>query len=424
VTDPESRFVQQGSSATLANVGDAAYQDVVVASTDFTRSDGPAITPENVDIYPSIVGVMGPGNEREIGINLTLPVGGALLPPDGTHVFTGNIVATDTITGDKALLPVTVTVVVPAQEPVEIDPRCLQVDLYAPGGSAGLVPGIFRLEGQAERSMSTDTMLLGGCESPLPIFRWASYANDCAGVEVRWEPRFDLTVYPVHPAQSPEEAVQNAPVWRAVNLSDTSIQYPLYAEELSGFYVWQISAVPVNVPGFDIPLDEFVPVLSEIWAFCVETPTFIEERKPMELLWVPGSLEMEGVATATATLVMGTDFAKQIREDSVLTFTLGDAEGEEIGSFDASLSSVTFSSLSPYDGNPAAMDFDFIYMPANMFPGDMILRVRNGETILGEWTLGPPGDRELRIKAAIGSAFASLTLASKLPPRESEEPAA
>jgi hypothetical protein len=220
---------------------------------------------------------MAAGDRMSIGVELKLRVGGNLLPLGATSSFTGNLVAQDSVTGDKASLPVTVTITVPPATLIQIDSRCLQVELHIPGGPASLAPGVFSLDGQASTSQP-DIVSLGGPQTEFPVFEWASYADGCPGFPDQWHPEYALSVYPVYPAQSPEEAVQNEPIWRAVSISNTSIQYPPTAEPLSGLYVWQVVALPVLQDKPGVKIENLNQVGSDIWMFYVGEPSPVKHR--------------------------------------------------------------------------------------------------------------------------------------------------
>jgi hypothetical protein len=410
VRSGSARLVQHGSSATLLNAGDGPYENVVVTMTDLTGDSGGIITPENVEIFPSIPGPMAARESRNIQVTFMIPVGGDLLPPGETHTFTGNMIAMDTLTGDRAVLPVTITVVVPQLETIEIDPRCFQLSLYRPGVPASQVLQIFQPD-PGNAALEEALTIMGGSEEPFPVFEWAINADGCPGYGETWTASYTLTIYPVYPAQSPEEAVDNPPVWRAVNLDDTSIEYPANAEPLSGFYVWQVSVVPVALPESGVMIGSLGPFNSEIWAFCVgEVGFVVEAPEQPDLIWIPPGILTTRKASATASLVISPVLASTIEQGDSFDFVVTDVGTNQSETFTIDFSTVEFAPSSPVPGfGAAAIQIDLIVLD-DVIPDRSVLQIRSGDSYFSQFDLPDNFSGSLEIKAVIGDNEAKLLM--------------
>jgi len=401
--------------AHIMNTGEADFHQVVISMTDLVSSGGLRITPEMVEIWPSIVGELPGGESAEVNVIFTIPIDDEMMAAGG-GVFMGSMIATDAILGDTAALPVSVTIQIPGEELVEIDPLCLQVDLLWPGVPAETVPGVFYEN--PEEFPEEVAEALGGCESPFPLFGWASYAGDCPGYMETWVPSHTLTVYPVYPGQSAEEAMANQPVWRQSGIMETSIQYPLTAEELAGFYLWQVEVVPQAMPGMPVTVGPQTPVFSEIWAFCVEgrLPGRPEEIPfEGEIAWFPTLRIIEGCGMVPATLVISEGAAGGIGFGTSASVWITDDRGDTM-TIDLNLAGIQFSDWNPLpDFGPAAIVFGLNLtvvgeVSDGMGPDDLVMQMYNGGVMLGQLVLDGRSNGRLTVGADISGATAEFPL--------------
>jgi len=399
-------------SANLLNVGETAVENVTLSMTDLVSSDGRAIVPENVEIYPSIIDMLpGLGSEL-ININFVIPIDEEFLIAGG-GVFTGNLIAKNTQTGDMALLPVSITITTPGGLIIEVDPLCLKVELHAPGVPSELLPEDFynAIDGNA----SEFSEALGGCYDPFPLFEWGSFADGCPGYMETWAPSYKLTVYPIYPSQSAESAVTNAPVWTADGLTDTFIQYSLGAEPLDGFYMWQVEVIPVPIAGLGVNVAPIDPVISEIWAFCVDAKGAISEPTPIEgdIAWYPQGGTINACGMVPAALVLSPEAVADITAGTQASLSLSDPNGETL-TIDLDLAGLQYSDMNPMpDFGPVAITFGINVTPngfigLGMLPGDLSIQIYNGGMMLGEIRLDDSSTGEFKLGAVIGGASADV----------------
>lgn len=387
--------VQIDFDTELLNTGDAAFDDVTISVTELTGIDGAVISPEMVELFPSIIGFLDADGFEPVNGTFYIPTD--ILQPQQTNTFMGSLVATDSTTGEIAYLPINVTIITPGAEFIEIDPTCLQVDLLTPGYHVD-DPGFqdyFSVSNNGKVITSEELIgILGGCVEPFPQFEWFGYGFDCEGYMETWSPEYTISVYPIYPSQSPEEAVNNPPVWMESGIQDTFIQYPPNAEQLDGVYVWQIQAEPA---AYDPTVEVFplTPVFSQIFTFCVQGGTSPIELTEGNLEWVPGSLLFDGCGMQAGTVVLSNDLITRITADSMFELILENGSGDQVSvDFDPAL--MGFSQWNPDPSfGPAAIDFGFNFTPVDfvgngMNPSDIELQVYyNGEPVIegldGEW---------------------------------------
>ena len=408
-------MVERTAIGHILNTGDGGYENVVISMTDLVSPDGRTISPESVEIAPSIIGEFGAQESQEVTVIFTIPMDVELLA-DGGGVFMGSMIAQDTVTGDEASVAVSVTIVTPGMQYVPVDPGCLTVDLLGPGASADFIPA--SMYGDPAGLPSEAAELLGGCDTAFPLFEWASYADGCPGYPETWRPSYTLTVYPVYPSQSAEEGVSNTPVWRETGLTDTYIAYPPSAEQLAGFYMWQVEAIPEANPGSGVTVGPLAPVYSDIWVFCVEGE--VPGAPPLppiegDLLWVPAEQTINGCGMVSEVLVISSRAAESIGGNTSFSLTIID---EDAGSVPIGLNmaGMQFSGSNPApDFGPAAIEFGVNVTPRDfigggMNPSDLLVQIYNGGVFLGEMQLDPGSLGRLKLKADIGGSTAECSI--------------
>jgi hypothetical protein len=412
---PAGVVIETTSSAMLQIAGEVSFNDIVVGMTGLVSADGREIISEYVEIFPSPVGEMGTGQQEIIQVRFSIPMDEELVLLGG-GVFMGSLVARDNETGLTASLPVSVTIITTGTQVIEIDPLCLQVDLLGPGVPAGQVPGIFDI---SEEFPSSLVEYLGGCTDPFPLFQWTAYGSGCDGYMETWLPSYTLSVYPIYPSQSPESAVSNNPVWRAAGINEEFIQYSPAAEPLSGLYLWQVEAVPEPMPGLAITVDNLTPVLSEIWAFCVETdefqeiPEFIIEG---DIMWYPESLVLNGAGMVKGNLVLSHEIIPNLGTDPI-SISWQDAEtGDTLVTWLGNVAVLQLSYESPApDFGPVTIPFGVNLAPIGnvgpeMGPEDFVLQFWNGGSLICGTDLGLSPSGQLTGMADIGGSISTFDL--------------
>jgi hypothetical protein len=410
-------IIEGTGSATIQNVGDVAFEDIIIGMTDLVSPDGRKITPENVEIYPSVLGELGPGHRELIEVRFTIPVSEDLITSGG-GVYMGSMVAKDSVTGDSAALPVSVTILSAGRQVIEIDPLCLQVDLYNPGLPASQVPDLFEWLPDNGTFPSEIVANMGGCVDPFPVFEWSVYADGCPGYNETWIPTYTLTIYPLYPSQSPESAMSNNPVWRIEGLDEDFIQYSYPGEQLSGLYLWQLEVVPKALPGLAVDVLPINPVLSDIWVFCVETDNFQEPPAPEiqgEILWVPDQLTINGAGKVRDDLVLSDRMVSNIGDDPV-SISILDESGNSLVTWEGNLSVLQLSYDSPMpDFGPVTIPFGINLTPISeigpsMSPADFALQFYNGRNLICETDLRNAESGRLTGYAYIGGSEDSFEI--------------
>ncbi|MCX6645362.1 MAG: hypothetical protein NTY09_03245 [bacterium] len=409
--------VEGNGSATIQNVGDVAFDDVIIGMTDLVSYDGRKITPENVEIFPSVVGELGPGFRELIEVRFTIPVSEDLIT-NGGGVFMGSMVARDRVTGDYAALPVSVTILSAGRQVIEIDPLCLQVDLYNPGVPASQVPDLFNWSAEDGDFPSEIVDNIGGCVDPFPVFEWSVYADGCPGYNVTWIPTYTLTIYPLYPSQSPESAMSNAPVWRVEGIDQDYIQYSYPGEQLSGLYLWQLEVVPEPLPGLAVDVIPGNPVLSDIWVFCVETGKFQEPPSPEvlgEILWEPDQQTINGAGMVREDLVLSDSMVSNLGADPI-SISILDEAGNKLVTWEGNLSVLQLSYDSPIpDYGPVTIPFGVNLTPIgdvgpDMDPSDFALQFYNGGNLICETNFRSGMSGRLQGYAYIGGSEDSFEI--------------
>ncbi len=392
---------------TIMNTGDGGFEDVMINITDLVSPDGLAITQEMVEVWPPIIGALDVLGETQVEIRFVVPVDDELVMSGG-GVFTGDVIAQDLDTGEYALLPIRFTIVTEATREIEIDPLCLQVDLFGPGVPAEFVPDLFNVPLDGFPQEITD--MLGGCVDEFPFFQWAAYAYGCPGYMETWVPNFTLSVYPMYPGQSPEEVTSNQPVWRSGYLTDEFIQYPMYAEPLAGFYMWQIEVEAVPIPGLAVQIMQQDVVFSDIWAFCVEGdmtgPPPVEPLEG-EIWWYPMNKVVGGCGMVPETLVLSNEIVDNISADTEMTLWVEDEYGDTL-MLELDIALVQFSMWEPIlDLGGAGITFGINVTPngfigEGMGPEDLDVQIYNGGILLGTLQLDSDSNGQLFIGADVG----------------------
>ena len=400
--------VHHEASTDILNAGDAAYDEVLISITDLLEADGRALTPEHVQLFPSVISPLDPLQQESITVVFDLEVGTAVLPFDTSGVFLGSMIAEDLETDDRVILPISVTVIVGEMEVVEIDPSCLQVDLLSPGGPAGLF-----LQDIGETGFPDPEEIIDGGiyeVDAFPILQWFGYADGCPGFMETWQASYDLKIVQPISGQQPEDAIWNTPVWEARGITDPFIQYSLGAEPLEGVYLWQITAEVAAVPGSGVVVTPVIPVVSEIWAFYVPpmtTPLPEPELIEGELIWVPDSWQIEGCGMVPATLVISHDLAAQIGPDTPFTLNITDSDTGEYLELDLDFSAIQFSPYNPLpDFGPAAITFGLsIVVSGEMGPdmdaSDYAIQVWHGGALLGSMDLDEESEGDFKVDAFV-----------------------
>ena len=403
-------------SAMLMNTGDGDYENIIISITGLTGTDGREIYTDYMDVWPSIVGTLYQDETQEITIEFAMPIDEEFLAMGG-GMFYGTMIAEDMVTGDTAECAVSLTIITEGTQVIDIDPLCMQVDLLTPGIPADLLPDDFYSAGE---QLTEDVInIIGGCENPYPMFEWATYAGGCPGFMETWYPSYRLSVYPVYPSQSPEEATANPPVWTEYDLDEIYIQYPGTSEPLAGVYMWQIEVLPVPMPGLGVVIDTYEPVYSEIWVFCVEGD-FITQP-PGEILhgnlnWYPSALDMNSCGMVEADLIISDAIIGHVDGGSP-TQLWAEEPGVDIVMVDIDLTALRFNPYNPVpDLGPAAIPFGMNLTPTGyvgygMGPSDLAFQVYNGGNLLINLPLSSDdGLVEVGIRIGNNEAILPLTI--------------